>query len=136
MSDLFVTVSRNKTRWPSPKGDLSVEQLWDLPLTSERGVSLNGIAVEVNRELKSITDESFVTPVPNKRRKLLTLQLDVVKEIIRVRLEENAAASAAASNRAERDRLEAIMAARQDKAMEGLSDEDIQKRLDQLKSAN
>ena len=60
------------------------------------------------------------------------MQLDVLKEIIRVRQDENKAALQLRANAEERTRLLAVKAKRQGEAMENLSDEELQKRLDEI----
>ena len=51
--NLFEIASRNKLRVPTTKGDLTVEQLWDLPLKSANGLSLDSIAIALNKQLES-----------------------------------------------------------------------------------
>ena len=60
MDNLFLQATREKFRFESPKGDLSVEQLWDLPLTSRTGFDLDTVAKTVNADLKASNEESFV----------------------------------------------------------------------------
>ena len=49
---LFITASRAKFRFPFSVGQLSAEDLWDLPL-SGRGQNLDNIARALHKELKS-----------------------------------------------------------------------------------
>ena len=135
MDSLFLKASREKFRFSSPKGPLTTEQLWELPLSSERTVSLDSLAIEINSELKTISEVSFVKTSPNKRRKLLEDQLEILKAVIEVKQAENAAAAKAVANKAERERLQGILAQRSVQAEESLSDEAIQKRLSELESA-
>lgn len=45
MTDIFEIASRRKYRFPSAIGELTVEQLWDLPLTDpKRGATLDNVA--------------------------------------------------------------------------------------------
>ena len=60
--NLFEIASRNKLRVPTTKGDLTVEQLWDLPLKSANGLSLDSIAIALNKQLES-SATSFVDEV-------------------------------------------------------------------------
>ena len=65
--NLFEIATRQKFTFPSPRGLLNVEQLWDLPLTSIRpdgstrtdSVSLDTVARAVNTQLKAVTEETF-----------------------------------------------------------------------------
>ena len=95
---MFESASRLKLRFDSQVGQLSVEDLWDLPLTSAFKANLDAIAVELNRQLKG-TEESFVST--GKKNAVLELKFEVVKHIIGVRVAENQA-KIDERNRAER----------------------------------
>ena len=56
---MFEQAARMKLRFDTPRGALSAEDLWDLPLTSTRGLSLNDIAITLHHALKHDT-VSFV----------------------------------------------------------------------------
>jgi hypothetical protein len=58
--NIFEYASRNKIRFASPRGELSVEQLWDIPLRSKDDFNLNTIAQTANKAVKNATEESFV----------------------------------------------------------------------------
>ncbi|MFW9602789.1 MAG: hypothetical protein ACMV1B_10780, partial [Prevotella sp.] len=58
--NLFEIATREKFRFASIKGELSVEQLWDVSLTSKTGFDLDTIARTVNQESKETDTESFV----------------------------------------------------------------------------
>jgi hypothetical protein len=129
---MFEKATRSKLRFESNKGQLNVEQLWDLPLTSKTAFDLDSVAKAVNQELKSVTEESFVTTSTNPRKGDLELKLEIVKHIIKTKQDENSVAAASVVKREERKRLESILATKQAQQLEGLSIEDIQKRLDEL----
>jgi|SRR5690606_40547937 len=129
---MFEKATRLKLRFDSTKGALTVEQLWDLPLQSKSGFDLDTVAKEVNKDLKSVTEESFVETRTNPRKGELELKLEIVKHIIKTKQDENAAAQTAAARREERKRLEAILATKQAQELEGLDVAEIQRRLDAL----
>ncbi len=98
---MFEKISRSKVRFDSVKGQLTVEDLWDLPLTSTRGqANLDDIARALHKKLKNGDDVSFVDTA-KKSDPAIQLAFDVVKHIIEVRLAEN---DAAAQKRARDDR--------------------------------
>ena len=68
------------------KGQLTTEQLWDLPLQARSSLDLNTVAVEVNRELKGLAEESFVETRSNPRRGELEIMLEIVKFVIAAEL--------------------------------------------------
>ena len=128
MKNLFLIASRDKYRFESIRGALTVEQLWDLPLQSKSGFDLDNVAKAVNASLKASSEESFVndaTPTST----LDNNKLEIVKHIIAVKKEENARRLAASARATERQRLMEILDAKNLDALKGMSVEDIQARL-------
>jgi len=103
--NIFERASRKKTRFQSTRGELTVENLWDTPLTSSDGFCLDKIALQINGELKELEEGSFVKTKPDPRVGLLTLQLDIVKHIIAVKLEDAEKAKTAAERRQRRAKI-------------------------------
>ena len=132
MDNLFLQATREKFRFESPKGDLSVEQLWDLPLTSRTGFDLDTVAKAVNANLKSSNEESFVNVSNNPAVSRLQAQLEVVKAIIEVKLAQAEATKKRVEKAAERQRLMEVLHSKKDQELQGLSVEEIERRLSQL----
>ena len=132
MDNLFLQATREKFRFESLKGDLSVEQLWDLPLTSRTGVDLDTVAKAVNADLKASNEESFVNVNNNPAVSRLQAKLEVVKAIIEVKLVQAEAAKKRAEKAAERQRLMEVLHSKKDQELQGLSVEEIERRLSQL----
>ena len=132
MDNLFLQATREKFRFESSKGDLSVEQLWDLPLTSRTGFDLDTVAKAVNSDLKGANEESFVNTTNNPAVSRLQNKLEVVKAIIEIKLAEAEAAKKRAEKAAERQRLMGVLHSKKDQELQGLSVEEIEKRLAQL----
>jgi len=132
MDNLFLQATREKFRFESPKGDLSVEQLWDLPLTSRTGFDLDTVAKAVNADLKASNEESFVNVNNNPAVSRLQAKLEVVKAIIEVKLAQAEATKKRAEKAAERQRLMEVLHSKKDQELQGLSVEEIERRLSQL----
>lgn len=132
MSDMFEKASRLKIRFNSIKGQLTVEQLWDLPLTANNGFSLDGVAKEANAELKAAGEESFVTTTRAPGVTKLELKMELIKHVIAVRLAENEAARTDAERATERERIRSALRDRQNEELQGLPKEDLEKRLREL----
>lgn len=134
--DLFAIAARKKFRFPSPVGDLTAEQLWDLPLlareTRQIKVDLDTVARGINTELKSVTEESFVAVKPNPRQKELADKLEIVKAVIGVKQEEAAKAAAAVVRAEKRRKLVDALARQEDKALYEASKDDLVKQLAEL----
>ena len=131
MENMFEQATRNKLRFESTKGPLSVEQVWDAPLTSRNGFSLDDIAKQAKRELDALSEESFVEQV-SPLKSVAVLKLEVVKHIISVKLEEKEAASKRAERAELRRQLTEALAEKQSDAIKHMSPEEIQKRLKEL----
>ena len=127
--NIFENASRKKLRFPSPVGDLMTEQLWDLPLTSKNGASLDGLARSTNRQLKDLGDESFVNVRPDPRVGELQLQLDILKRVIEVKMKIKAAAEAATERAQRRSKLLSVLAAKEEDELKGMTREQIEKEL-------
>lgn len=127
--NLFEIATRKAIRFPSIKGELSTEQLWQLPLTSKVGVDLDTLAKGINKELKSTEEESFVATNSNPRRNDLQVKLDILKHIIGVKQEEIAAATKRQANAMERQKLQELLARKNDQALEALTPEQIAAKL-------
>lgn len=137
--NLFELACRKAFRFPSPRGELTTEQLWSFPLVSDKGgpnaVDLNGIAIAINTELKSIAEESFVVMKPNLRKIELEQKLEIVKHVIASKQADIAANEKAAQRRAEREKLIKALAEKQDAKLGAMTEEEIRKRLDELDAA-
>ena len=127
--NIFEQASQQKLRFPSVKGELTTEQLWDLPLQSKNQFDLDTVAKTVNNELKNVTEESFVATTTSPVKTILELKFEIVKHVIAVRIATNAAARDQAARKAEKDKLIGILADKQDEALKGLTPEEIQTRI-------
>lgn len=131
---LFEYATRNKLRFASLRGELTAEQLWDVPLRSADGFNLDVIARGVNKAFKDATEESFVQTTRTPAVARLEAALTVVKRVIEVRLADEAAAKRRAENKAEREKLLAILAEKQAGKLSELSEKELQKRIAALET--
>lgn len=129
---MFEKATRLKLRFESPTGSLSVEDLWDLPLTSTtKKANLDDLAIHLNRTLKDTTTESFVKKSTQKNEEL-QLKFDIVRHVIEVRLKENEAEALKKTNAERKQKLLAILAEKQDADLKGKSAEELQKLINEL----
>ncbi len=130
--NIFEQATRRAIRFESAKGDLSVEQLWDLPLQSRNQFDLDTIAKTVNRQLNAVTEESFVSVRENPAKEILSLKLEIVKHIISVKLQEAEEARNRANKASEKEKLLRLLDEKQNEALRALTPEEIQERLKAL----
>lgn len=123
---MFDKATRLKLRFTTSKGEASVEDLWDLPLTSERGhPNLDAIAIALNKQLKESDTISFV--MPSKTQDEVTrLKFDIVRHVIEVRLAENADKAKERERAAQREKILEIIAHKQDEGLRNKSIEELQ----------
>lgn len=131
---IFEIATRKKFRFPSIKGDLTAEQVWDLPLiasgpTRDVKADLDGVARTINAELRSITEESFVSIKPDPRKADLEVKLDIVKHVIAAKIKEADEVKAAAARLEKRRKLVDALASKEDADLASMSREDILKEL-------
>lgn len=123
--ETFIIAARNKIRFDSPKGQLSVEDLFDLPLTSNTGkANLDDIAKGLHRKLKEDTEESFVMKKPKENTALQT-GFTIVKYVIEVKLAEREMAANEADRAATRQKIMAYIEKKQDAALGEKSVEEL-----------
>jgi hypothetical protein len=128
---MFEKASRIKLRFDTNKGVISVEDLWDLPL-SNRGLCLDRIAKDLHLRLKNDDVVSFVHKTVNAGKSLDQLRFEIVKHIIDVRLTERDAAKAAADRSARKQRLLEIIADKEDDQLRDSSLDDLKKMAEEL----
>ncbi len=129
MSNMFEYATRNKLRFPSPRGELSVEQLWDVPLRSRDDFNLDTVAKTASKALKSVAEESFVDTAKTPAHTRQEIALDVVKYVIQTRLDEETTAAQRAANKVEKEKLLRILAEKQEGRLSDLTEKELQKRI-------
>lgn len=133
--NIFERAARGKIRFSSPIGDLTTEQLFDIPLTARPDrASLDTMARAVHSELKSIDEGSFVVLKPDPRKADLELHLDILKHVIDAKLSAKAAAEKAAENAERKRRLLAALESKQESELAGMSKEEIEAEIAKLDS--
>ena len=126
-TNIFEYAVRNKLRFPF-KGMISVEDLWDLPLSN-----LDSIYKILNKQVKQSEEESLLTTKTNVDKEL-EVQIAIVKHIVSVKLEEKEAREKAAAKKAQKQKIMSIIATKEDEALRNSSVDDLRKMLDELDS--
>ena len=125
-NNLFIIATRNKYRYPY-KGLISTEDLWELSLQG-----LDSIFKTLNSQLKELGEESLLVEVEDKGAEVLRNKIDIIKYVLRVKLEIKARNEQAAANAAKRQRIMEVIASKEDAALQNMSVEDLTKMLDTL----
>ena len=123
---MFEKASRTKLRWNSSKGVLTVEHLWDLPLSQ-----LDTIAKVTNKRIKEADEESFIAPKSAANAEDV-LRLDIIKHIIAVRQAEQASILERKEKNNKRAILQEVLERKKSEALQNLSVEELQNQLNAL----
>ena len=133
MADVYKLAAQLKLRFPSKRGDLLAEQLFDLPLKSATGFDLDTVAKGLSAQLKGASEESFVEDTTaDPRKTALTVALQIVKDVIKTKQEENRAAADRRDRAEKRKKLLDALAAKEEQQLSAASIEDLKKQLADL----
>ena len=113
-----------KLRFETARGQVAVEDLWDMPLTGK--FSLDNLAKSLNRSVKEGGEESFVVKKSPKDR-ILDLRFSIVKRIIKVKLDDIEAKEETLTNRAKKDKILNILEDKEDESLRGMSTKDLKR---------
>lgn len=130
MDDIFIRASRLKLRFEGPGGYYTVEDLWDLHLTSATGkANLNSIAVDLHSQLAPATISFVDQAAATKAGERLQLMFDVVKAVIDIRLAEAATKREDDARAARKQRIREILADKRDEGDKAKSIEELEAEL-------
>lgn len=124
-TNIFEVATRQKYRFPY-KGSISVEDLWDLPVTA-----LDSIFKSLNIKAKQAQEESLLES-KTKEDEETAIKIQIIRHIVGVKQAEVAAREKDKENKEMKQRLLEIKAAREDKRLEGLSDSELDKMIAEL----
>lgn len=128
-TNIFEQASRIKLRFETPKGLLSVEQLWDLPL-KQGNTTLYSIAKELQTKLEKETKPtetlSFFKTTEAKDT-VTELQFEIVKHIVTTKVAEAEESATAAERQTKKAQIAALIAKKKEESMENMSLEELEK---------
>lgn len=131
MDKLYKKASKRKLRFDTPKGLASIEDLWDIPLTSRNGASVDDIAKALSKELKDNEEESFVLPI-TKRKTITELKFEIVKDIIKTRLNDKHIMETAALRKLNKEKILGIISDKEDEKLKRTSVSTLKKMVEEL----
>ena len=132
MNNIYLKAAKSKLHFKTNAGQITVEDLFDLPLVSKTGMDLDSVAKTVHNALKAEGETSFVENRVNPRKASLELAMEVVKDVIRIKQEENAAKQDLAAKAAKKEMLKDALVKAQANALSSMTTEQIQAELEKL----
>lgn len=119
-AELFIEATKKNYQFPF-RGMINVIDLWELSVQN-----LDLVFKSLNADYKKSEEESLLS-VQTKESEELSEKIEIVKYIVNEKLAEKKAKEDAKKNREMKQRLLEIKAKRQDAALEGLSDAELDK---------
>ena len=123
--EIFMRASKNKYRY-NYKGILDTSDLWDLSVTS-----LDTIYKGLKSQLKATQEESLLE-TKTKEDKVIEDKIEIVKFIFEAKQKQAEARVKARENRAKKQRLLEILANKKDQSLQGKSEEELEKMIEEL----
>ena len=119
MEKLFEKASKLKIRF-NYRGLITTEDLWDLDVKALDYIYKQLMVAKKESETESLLEEKKTNPI-------LEVQIEIVKYIFSVKVEERKAAELRAENAAKKQKILAILARKQDAELENKSTEELEK---------
>jgi len=123
--NLFEIATRNRYRF-NYKGVMTVEDLWSLGVKD-----LDSIFKALNRQKKAADEDSLLATKSAADTELAN-KIELVRYIVSVKLAESEARVNAAEKKAQRDKIMAIMAKKQDAKLENMDMAELEAELAKL----
>ena len=122
--NLFKEALMQKLRFKTIRGNISTEELWDIPLTSKNGFSLNDIAKDIYLELKQEVEIDFVGGTTSENSEG-NLKLEILKEIIKDKKEAIERKEQEASSKTHNQFIDALIAEKKNESLKSMSIEEL-----------
>lgn len=122
---MFELANRKKMRFQF-KGIISVEDLWDLSPKQ-----LDAIYKDLNSQIKKVEEESLLQEKTSADEEL-TVKIEIVKYIVKVKLEEAKVKSEEVERKQKKAKIMEVLANKQDEALLNKSPEELQAMLNEM----
>jgi hypothetical protein len=129
--NIFEQASRLRPvlRFETNRGQITTEDLWDLPLTSAKNPNLDDIARTLNKKLKETGDTVSFVENTAKADERTQVAFDVVLHVIGVKKDEAAARATETAKADEKRKLLELLAEKQEGKLKDLSEDEIKARI-------
>jgi hypothetical protein len=124
--NIYLEASRKQLRFPTTKGEVSVEELWGLSL-----LALNAVYVKVSESLEQSKTPSLLVAAPTGNKEA-QLKIDIITDVFNTRKEEESTKKANIERKQELEFLNQLLVNKKVEALQGMSAGDIQQRIAEL----
>lgn len=125
-TNVYKKAGQNKLRFDSSKGELTVEDLWTASLAY-----LDRIAVAVDKQIQEEGVKSFIGRT-SKSSTENKLRLDILKDVIETKVNENEAKKTKDEKKAQAEFLQGLLVEKEMDALKNMPVEEIKKKLAEL----
>lgn len=119
--ELFQTAVKNKYRYPTSKGNVNTEDLFDLSLKD-----LDATAKSVNKQIKETEEESFIS-VKTTENSDAHNKLEIIKSVIAYKIAVAEANEKRMATKERNRRINEIIAAKEDADLMAMPLEELKK---------
>lgn len=127
MTNIFEYATKVKLRFPF-KGQLSVEDLWDLSVNN-----LDTIFKSLNAEVKQVQEESLLN-IKTKENKELEVKIEIVKHIVEFKLKEATDKLKVKEKKEQKQKIMEILATKQNESLQNKTEDELRAMLENLDS--
>lgn len=120
---MYKEASRLKLKFATAKGNLTVDQLWDLSIEE-----LDNLAVTLDTLYKESGKKSFIDK-KSEKDKTTKLRFDIVLDILNTKQEAAEKAQVRAENKEKNKKIIELIQSKKDKSLEGKSIKELEKML-------
>ncbi len=120
INEMFIVATRTKMRFPF-RGMVSVEDLWGLNVEN-----LDSVFKELNSQVKKANEESLLC-TKSSEDEILDMQIEIVKYIVNIKLEEAEAKKQEKQKREESQKIMSILTTKENEELRNMSKEELKK---------
>ena len=120
---------QNKLRFETPRGQITTEQLFDLPLTSNNGISLDSVSETVLNEQAKAPRKSLVVATNSANNIIANIKIAILEVAITTRQAKLDAKALAQHNITRIAKLKEALLVKDEKALGKLSRKEMQAEL-------
>jgi len=120
---MYKQASKIRLRIDTNKGNLTIEQLWDLSLTE-----LDTLAVSLEQAYKASKGKSFLAKKTTKDR-VIKLQFDITLDVLATKMEEAEVRATAAEKKEHNQNILGLIKKKKESELENLTIEELESQL-------
>lgn len=124
---IFEIASRSAFKYPTIRGPVNTDALWQMPLKAPDGFDLNSVAKELYKVLKDKEEYDFVENSVPRGAEHDAVKLDIVKHIIAMKLRDQRRREQISLGKQKGQAIRQIIEHKENEALSGLSIDELKK---------